>query len=94
MKINTKGASLLKTSIVKILLLLPSITQQANVVPDTIDSVTKEVADLQSKLDNILYPAYYKDLNEAFGSVNYIFGGHDKLYVKDDVLKFHEIPAH
>ena len=36
---------------------------------------------------------YYKDLQEAFGSLEHIFGGHDEFLIKDDVLKFHDIPA-
>ena len=61
---------------------------------DTIESVTAEVTALQSKLDNILYPAYYKDLSGAFSSLSYIYGGHNEFQIKDDVLKFHDIPVH
>ena len=79
--------------IIVIASLMPE-SRQITVTPDTVESVTAEVDALQSKLDNILYPAYYKDLQEAFGSLEHIFGGHDEFLIKDDVLKFHDIPAH
>ena len=73
--------------------IMPILSQQAAVV-ETVESVNLEILNQQDILDTILYPAYYKDLKESFGSLGVIFGGHDDHdNVFDDVKLFHNIPV-
>ena len=55
-------------------------------------SLQAEINSLQSKLDDILYPNFFKTLERAFKPGDVIFGGYVENSSKDDVLFFHSVP--
>ena len=58
---------------------------------DTEESVTAEIAALQSKLDDILYLNYFKEMKDAFLHTD-LWGNNGEGALKDDVIRFHDIP--
>ena len=58
---------------------------------DTEASVNSEIAALQTKLDDILYLSYFKELKEAFLHSD-LWGNNEDGTFKDDVMLFHDIP--
>ena len=58
---------------------------------DTEASVNTEIASLQTKLDDILYLNYFKELKDAFLHSD-LWGNNEDGTFKDDVILFHDIP--
>ena len=75
------------------LVTLPLVTSGLTTIPDTVASVQLEIDLLNSRLNNIFYPNYNKFLKRAFHpQQSPVYGLHVTGRVKDDVLKFHDIP--
>ena len=58
---------------------------------DTEARVNAEIAALQTKLDDILYLNYFKELKDAFLHSD-LWGNNEDGTFKDDVMLFHDIP--